>query len=494
VKGHDVIGRPARGGSPAPEDPPLEPAATETRLSSTGRVEAFSDGVMAIAITLLVLNLKVPPIDDVTPGGLANVLADAWPSYVAYLAAFVTIGIIWLNHRTLIEGIARFDVRLHWLNLMILLGVATLPWPTALVAEYAQRGGADASIAAALYGLTATLMATPWGFILRHLADRPELLEPGYSVAYVRAESRRGFVGLPVYATATVVALVAPLVALVAYLAIAILYAYTSQGAPIPRNTDGAQEGGLGATPPVALHHLDDGLASGLPVRKISEDVAGGAPALDLGHRGDDRVMGKGAVATGFDLSGHQVAPDCLERCRPVPDPDLVAEPQRLQPIVVADRVTIVFGLVTDEVDAQTGALEARQATVILDRGVADGARGKLGGRARRGAIRQATAAAERAATMPRRRAALETDDLDHGANLPVRPALRTASAVVRSTPSRWISQASGVETAAGRRRTLGLPGAPRCAIKSESARSILAGESGRSTASPRTSCRAARS
>jgi uncharacterized membrane protein len=237
-----MIGRSPRDGSPAPEGPPREPAETETRLSSTGRVEAFSDGVMAIAITLLVLNLKVPPVSDVTPGGLAKALAQAWPSYVAYLAAFVTIGIIWLNHRTLIEGIARFDVRLHWLNLMILLGVATLPWPTALVAEYVQRGGADASAAAALYGLTATLMATPWGFILRHLADRPELLEPGYDVAYVRAESRRGFVGLPVYATATVVALVAPPVALVAYLAIAILYAYTSQGAPIPKNPDGERE------------------------------------------------------------------------------------------------------------------------------------------------------------------------------------------------------------------------------------------------------------
>ena len=231
-----------RDGYPAPAAPPRELAETETRLSSTGRVEAFSDGVMAIAITLLVLNLKVPPVGEVTPGGLAKVLGDAWPSYVAYLAAFVTIGIIWLNHRTLIEGIARFDVRLHWLNLMLLLGVATLPWPTALVAEYVQRGGADASIAAALYGLTATLMATPWGFILRHLADRPELLEPGYDVAYVRAESRRGFVGLPVYATATLVALVAPLAALVAYLAIAILYAYTSQGAPIPRNPGGGRE------------------------------------------------------------------------------------------------------------------------------------------------------------------------------------------------------------------------------------------------------------
>jgi uncharacterized membrane protein len=155
---------------------------------------------------------------------------------VAYLAAFVTIGIIWLNHRTLIEVIARFDIRLHWLNLMLLLGVVTLPWTTALVAEYVQRGGADASIAAALYGLTATLMAVPWGFILRHLADRPELLEAGYDAAYARAEARRGFVGLPVYATATLVALVAPLVALVAYLAIAILYAFTSQGIPIRRS------------------------------------------------------------------------------------------------------------------------------------------------------------------------------------------------------------------------------------------------------------------
>ena len=240
--GADMIGTQPDDEPTARAAQPGELAETETRLSSTGRVEAFSDGVMAIAITLLVLNLKVPPIDDVTPGGLATVLADAWPSYVAYLAAFVTIGIIWLNHRTLIEGIARFDVRLQWLNLMLLLGVATLPWTTALVAEYVQRGGADASIAAALYGLTATLMALPWGFILRHLADRPELLEPGYDAAYARAESRRGFVGLPVYATATLVALVAPLVALVAYLGIAILYAYTSQGGAIARRPKGEPE------------------------------------------------------------------------------------------------------------------------------------------------------------------------------------------------------------------------------------------------------------
>jgi uncharacterized membrane protein len=209
------------------------PAEVESRLSPTGRVEAFSDGVMAIAITLLVLDLKVPPLEEVTPGGLVGALAARWPSYVAYLAAFLTIGIIWLNHRTLVDRIARFDLRLHWLNLMILLGVATLPWPTSLVAEYVQRGGADASAAAALYGLTASLMALPWGFIWRHLADHPELLEPGYGAAYAHAEWRRGFVGFPIYAVATLIALVLPLLALALYLGIAILYAVTSQGSSV---------------------------------------------------------------------------------------------------------------------------------------------------------------------------------------------------------------------------------------------------------------------
>jgi len=210
---------------------------TETRLSPTGRVEAFSDGVMAIAITLLVLDLKVPPPEATASGGLVNALIERWPSYVAYLAAFLTIGIIWLNHRTLVDRIARFDARLHWLNLMLLLGVATLPWPTSLVADYVLRGGPDASAATALYGAMATLMALPWGFFWRHLADKPELLEPGYDADYARREFRRGFVGLPIYIAATLVALVAPILALVLFLAIAILYAVTSQGVSVNRST-----------------------------------------------------------------------------------------------------------------------------------------------------------------------------------------------------------------------------------------------------------------
>ena len=108
---------------------PAEPQSPDigTRLSQTGRVEAFSDGVMAIAITLLVLDLKVPSDAETREAGsLIAALAGHWPSYLAYLAAFLTIGIIWLNHRAFVDKIRRFDSRLHWLNLALLLGVGNL--------------------------------------------------------------------------------------------------------------------------------------------------------------------------------------------------------------------------------------------------------------------------------------------------------------------------------------------------------------------------------
>jgi len=204
-------------------------------LSSTSRVEAFSDGVMAIAITLLVLDLKLPASANVANGGLLHALLVRWPTYAAYLAAFLTIGIIWLNHHTLIAKIARFDARLHWLNLVLLLGVATLPFPTSLVADFVGEGGPNASVATATYGLCATLMALPWSFMWRHLRDHPELLESGYDAAYASAEMRRGGIGVPIYAAATIVSLIQPLLALGLYAGIAVLYAVTSQGATSPR-------------------------------------------------------------------------------------------------------------------------------------------------------------------------------------------------------------------------------------------------------------------
>ncbi len=208
----------------------VQPEDAGTRISSTGRVEAFSDGVMAIAITLLVLDLRVPTdAETLAAGGLLGALIAKWPAYVAYLAGFFTIGIIWLNHHALVDAIRRFDWRLQWLNLLLLLGVATLPFTTAVMAAYVERGGPDASIAAALYGALALVMALPWTLIWMHLRGHPDLLEPGFGVADAKAAIRRNIFGPVIYGAAVLVAFVAPVAALGLYIAIAVYFASVRQ-------------------------------------------------------------------------------------------------------------------------------------------------------------------------------------------------------------------------------------------------------------------------
>src|ERR1700710_2043054 len=104
-----------------------------------GRLEAFSDGVFAIVITLLILEIKVPKHAE---GDLGHALAKQWPQYVAYLLSFLIVGIIWLNHHATFNLLARTDHGLQVLNLMLLLPVSVLPWPTAVLAEYTRDGTA----------------------------------------------------------------------------------------------------------------------------------------------------------------------------------------------------------------------------------------------------------------------------------------------------------------------------------------------------------------
>lgn len=196
------------------------------RLSHTSRVEAFSDGVMAIAITLLVLEIKLPGGEE----SLLRQLAHAWPSYLAYLASFLTIGIIWLNHHSFFQKLSRIDQRLQWWNLMLLLAVSFLPFPTFVLAEHVRASGWDGRVAAALYGLVGALMTVPWVLMWSRLIRRPELFEPGYGAEYARRERGRAWVGVVVYGACALVALAVPVVALVLYVAVAVFYALTSQG------------------------------------------------------------------------------------------------------------------------------------------------------------------------------------------------------------------------------------------------------------------------
>ena len=113
---------------------------------STDRLEMFSDGVLAIAITLLILEVQVPHVGR---GGLWSALGHLWPSYSAYLVSFATIGIMWVNHHAMFERIAHTDRGLLYLNLALLGAIAFLPFPTAVLAQYVRGDAANARAACA---------------------------------------------------------------------------------------------------------------------------------------------------------------------------------------------------------------------------------------------------------------------------------------------------------------------------------------------------------
>ncbi len=114
-----------------------------------GRLEAFSDGVFAVAITLLALSLAVAGPGH---GSLAHLLAHRWPAFVAYVISFFTVGIIWVNHHALLSNVVAVDRVLLFLNLVLLLFVVMIPFSTGTVADYLSPGGFDARVAVALYG------------------------------------------------------------------------------------------------------------------------------------------------------------------------------------------------------------------------------------------------------------------------------------------------------------------------------------------------------
>jgi uncharacterized membrane protein len=200
-----------------------------TTLRSTGRTEAFSDGVMAIAITLLILNVHIDTA-YASAHGLLRALNHEWPAYLAYITAFLTVAIMWLNHHALFDKITEVDKSLAWTNLALLFTISVLPFPTSVVAQYLRAGGTDAKVAVSLYGLLSMLNGFAWLGSWVHLARYPELLCAPYDAAYARLERRRTALGVATYAAATAIAWVAPMVAVFLFLAVAIFYAVTSSG------------------------------------------------------------------------------------------------------------------------------------------------------------------------------------------------------------------------------------------------------------------------
>jgi uncharacterized membrane protein len=189
----------------------------------TGRVEAFSDGVFAIAITLLILAVG---IEQALRGGeLSHQLLDLWPAYIAYAVSFLTIGIMWVNHHQVFRLFARVDRPLLLLNILLLMLIAFVPFPTRVVADHAQSPD-DRQAAALLYGSTMTITAilffSVWYYGSRHV------LRPDADRRLVSGITRSYLPGAPTYAFATLVAFVSSAASLVLFAVIALFYALSS--------------------------------------------------------------------------------------------------------------------------------------------------------------------------------------------------------------------------------------------------------------------------
>jgi TMEM175 potassium channel family protein len=185
----------------------------------TARLETFSDGIIAIAATLLVLEVGVGAVNG---NDLGNALLDAWPSYLAYVTSFLVIGIIWINHHHCVALIGRVDRPFLFLNMILMLVVAFIPFPTKLVANYLEKPGERPAVYA--YAATLLAMAVVFNIWWHYARNGRRLIAADVPDSALRAVDRAFVPGVPLYAIVFGVAFVSPLASVILTLALAAFY------------------------------------------------------------------------------------------------------------------------------------------------------------------------------------------------------------------------------------------------------------------------------
>jgi uncharacterized membrane protein len=189
---------------------------------NTSRLEAFSDGVFAVAITLLVLQFAVP---HVAAGHLLGALVSQWPQLVTYVASFLTVGIVWVNHHTIFKGLRAVDRPIQFINLILLLFIVLVPYPTQLLGYYL-NSGVDGSVAAGFYAVVMTGMGITFQVLVAWAVTHPQLLKPNVNIVAVRATVPRYSLGLIVYAASIGLAFVNAWFVIALYALSAVYYAF----------------------------------------------------------------------------------------------------------------------------------------------------------------------------------------------------------------------------------------------------------------------------
>lgn len=201
--------------------------ARNNRRVGPGRLHALVDGVFAIAVTLLVLDLPKPP----GSAHFVHRLLESWPSYAAYAVSFATIGLIWIEHHGMMSAVRFVNRRFLERTLIFLLFVSIIPWPTALAAEHIRQGGAPARTVALLYAATMMLMGLSMAFSWRYLTAHEQLIAKPARAA-MPAGTRRALLGSLAYLPAIVFALLVPVISFAIDAAIATYFAVSRSQVP----------------------------------------------------------------------------------------------------------------------------------------------------------------------------------------------------------------------------------------------------------------------
>lgn len=203
------------------------------------RFEAFSDGVFAIVATLLVLDIRVPVLQAVNSASLWRALFQLWPQYLAYVTSFLVVGIYWLNHHSVSHYVRVFDRRLTWRNLLFLMTVAFIPFPTAVIAKYG-----DVPAGVLFYGaillISALMSNLMWMYIVRNGYLDETMITPGD----IARASRKYAAGAVIYVVALAIAPFAPRISIVLYALMAIFYLFPGglERNVIPSRTGSVEE------------------------------------------------------------------------------------------------------------------------------------------------------------------------------------------------------------------------------------------------------------
>ncbi|MEV0425781.1 TMEM175 family protein [Micromonospora sp. NPDC050495] len=207
----------------------VEPSDPGAGLADTGRLAAFCDAVFAIVITLLVLDLRVP---DFHEGGLGAALRSEAPSFLAFVVSFIYVGVLWLNHHALLRLVRGTNLALNWINLAILFGVVSIPFPTAVLAAALTEGDThDLRVAVVLYAFAAALMSAPWLVFFGYLRRHPALRASHVSQDQVRVQEVRPITGLVLFGLTGLLGwLVHPLFGLIGVILMIIYHGVTSEG------------------------------------------------------------------------------------------------------------------------------------------------------------------------------------------------------------------------------------------------------------------------